>query len=271
MADVTSTIKRVRREIGDLGESFQTEAQGDGLTRRFELPVNMLGTSGLSVYEVDEYNNRTPYALNTDYVIDSDNGVITLTGTLGIDEQIFVEGTHYSLFSDGELEVYINDAVNKHVGDRTTSTRAMGPFGFVEYVELPITLATLPPVEEPLVAILACIDVFWTMATDAATDIDVVTAEGTSIPRSQRYRQIMGHLQMLQGRYQQLCEQLNVGFYRIEMSTLRRVSRTTGRYVPVYKDREYDDHSWSVRELPPIDVHNRDNSGIHNPSYGRTY
>lgn len=271
MADTNSIINRVRREIGDPGEPFQTETQGDGLTRRFELPVNMVGTTGFVAYKVDSYNTRTNLTNISDYSVDYFNGIITLTGTLGLDEQLYVEGTHYNLFSNDEITIYVGDALNKHVGERTISARAYNAGGFIQFVTLPVTLSTLPPVEEPLVALLACIDIFWTMATDAATDIDVVTAEGTSIPRSQRYRQIMAHLQMLNGRYQQLCEQLNVGFFRIEMNNLRRVSKTTGRYVPIYVDREFDDHSWPVRELPPIDVHNRDSSGIANPMYGRTY
>jgi hypothetical protein len=46
---------------------------------------------------------------------------------------------------------------------------------------------------------------------------------------------------------------LNVGLHRIEVSTLRRESRTTGRLVPLYVPREFDDYSWPERILPPID------------------
>jgi len=32
--------------------------------------------------------------------------------------------------------------------------------------------------------------------------------------------------------------------------------------VPIYVDREYDDHSYPTRQLPPIDKRYEDNSGI---------
>jgi hypothetical protein len=47
---------------------------------------------------------------------------------------------------------------------------------------------------------------------------------------------------------------MNIGRYKIEMLTLRRVSKTTGRYVPIYIDREFDDWTiYPVRVFPPID------------------
>ena len=44
---------------------------------------------------------------------------------------------------------------------------------------------------------------------------------------------------------------------------MRRVSQTTGRLVPLFKNREYDDHRWPSRKLPEIVSRNLDNSGIH--------
>ena len=72
----------------------------------------------------------------------------------------------------------------------------------------------------------------------------------------------MGQIGALTERYQQLCGQLNVGIYRAETLQLRRTSYTTGRLVPDYAAREYDDHEWPRRQLPPIDRRNEDNSGM---------
>ena len=46
---------------------------------------------------------------------------------------------------------------------------------------------------------------------------------------------------------------LGVGLDRIEVMTLRRVSRQTNRFVPLYDSREWDDNSRPRRRFPPID------------------
>jgi hypothetical protein len=45
---------------------------------------------------------------------------------------------------------------------------------------------------------------------------------------------------------------LGLGLGALEIFRLRRVSLTTGRYVPVYTDREFDDPRWPKRQFPPI-------------------
>ena len=123
----------------------------------------------------------------------------------------------------------------------------------------------LPDIEEPLLVMLSTINVLWTLANDAATDTDISTAEGTTIDRLGRYQQLIGHIAELTERYERYCGQLNVGLFRNVSVKLRRVSKTTGRYVPIFEDREYDDARWPVRELPPIDNDDLDDSGIPSP------
>jgi hypothetical protein len=120
-------------------------------------------------------------------------------------------------------------------------------------------------IEEPLLVMLATVNVLWTLANDAATDTDIQTAEGTNVDRLGRYRQLIGHIGELTDRYQEYCGQLNVGMYRTETRKLRRVSKTTGRLVPLFEDREYDDSRWPVRMLPNIDRNDVDDSGIPSP------
>ena len=62
--------------------------------------------------------------------------------------------------------------------------------------------------------------------------------------------------------YMPWCGQLNVGMFRDETLEMRRVSQTTGRLVPLFKAREYDDHRYPVRKLPEIVSRNLDNSGL---------
>jgi hypothetical protein len=123
----------------------------------------------------------------------------------------------------------------------------------------------LPSVEEPLLIMLSTINVLWVLANDAATDANIQTAEGTNVDRTSRYRQLMDHIVELQERYERYSGQLNVGVFRAETLRVRRVSRTTNRLIPIFTDREYDDHSWPTRELPDIDSHNQDDSGIPSP------
>jgi hypothetical protein len=90
------------------------------------------------------------------------------------------------------------------------------------------------------------------------------------VDRGQRFAQIQTQIGMLTDRYKTLCEKMGVGLYSIEVSNLRRVSRTTGRLVPLFREREYDDHSLPQRILPPIGPghQNDDESGVPSSVFG---
>jgi hypothetical protein len=121
-----------------------------------------------------------------------------------------------------------------------------------------------------MIVMLACTEAMWALATDAATDINVQTADGTSVDRGQRFAQIQKQIELLTDRYKMLCEKMGVGLYAIEVTNLRRVSRTTGRLVPIFREREYDDYSLPKRVLPPIGPghQNDDESGIPSQTWG---
>jgi hypothetical protein len=62
-------------------------------------------------------------------------------------------------------------------------------------------------------------------------------------------------MQMLgpfEAEFQTKADLLGLGLGALEVFRLRRVSYTTGRYVPVYRDREIDDPRWPERLYPPI-------------------
>jgi hypothetical protein len=66
-------------------------------------------------------------------------------------------------------------------------------------------------------------------------------------------------MEMIESRrqqYRELCTQLGIGMYTIDVFSLRRISKRTNRYVPVYKPQEVDDRSVPERVDVPI------------PSYG---
>lgn len=199
------------------------------------------------------------------YTLDADLGQIMLGAFLPNLATLIIGGSSWSLFSDSELSVYCSDAVNQHMFNDRITERVQDFMGHIDYRETQKNLTNLPAIEVPLVVILATINTFWTLANDTATDFNISTAEGTSIDRTTQYNQLMTQIQAMTARYQDLCGQLNVGLYRAETLQLRRTSQTTGRLVPIFAPREYDDHKYPQRLLPRIDRRNEDNSGIPSP------
>lgn len=199
------------------------------------------------------------------YTLDGVNGMLQFNIAPLNQATIFVTGQSWGMFSDQDLESVIWDAVDQHCFGQNITERYRTYEGFITYRETAKTLSNLPKMEETLVITLADINAMWILATDAATDVNVSTAEGTSIDRSARYQQIMEHIQNLREKYELWCGQLGVGMFRIETLNLRRVSYTNNRLVPIFRDREYDDHRYPVRELPTIDSRDQDNSGVPSP------
>lgn len=261
---ITDLITYVRRDIGDPPQDFQTNALADGLTTGFDLPVNNINPTGFLV-QLLANNSLTTLALNTDYTLDATNGQLTTTVPPPNGAQLIISGTFWRLFSDDDLTPLLYDSVHQHCFGQTITERYRDRFGFITYRDTPKHLANLPRMEEPLLTQLSVINTLWVLATDTSMDVDLHTAEGTDIPRGQRYSQIMQQIEAMTERYQQWCGELNVGVWRMETLNLRRVSKWTGRLVPIFRDREYDDHRWPIRELPQIDRRDEDNSGIPSP------
>jgi hypothetical protein len=256
-------LHRIRIHLGDPAESFRTSALGDGGTRWFDLPKQNISSEGFTVTIID--GATVTDLLPTEYTLDNQIGELTLDEPVPDGATLLVTGTAFALFTDEDLLEFINDAVHQHCSGREITQRYKGSTGSIKYREIPMDLGNLPEYEEPMLALLATIEVLWSLSTDASTDVDVVTAEGTHVYRSQRWAQLRSQIDTLQAKYEHLCAQFNVGLYRIEVSTLRRVSRTTGRLVPIFRPREYDDHSLPQRELPPRDHRNDDDSGVPSP------
>jgi hypothetical protein len=208
---------------------------------------------------------------STAYLVNSGRGKITLGSPVPLNATLIISGTSWSLFSDHDLVRIILESVAEHTFAQETEERYRDSHGFIDYRETSKTLANLPFIEEPLVVTLSVLNVFWALASDAATDTDVQTAEGTVINRTARYGQIMRHIDSLTSKYMLYCGQLNVGMFRMETLDLRRTSRTTGRLVPLFKSREFDDHRWPTRLIPPIDHRNDDFSGVPTPLWSPSW
>jgi len=262
--EMYEAIRRLRMEIGDPPRSFQTQSLGDGMTSWYDLPKQNIN---LNTLQVSIMNGASLISLanGPGYQVNPDQGFLQLTSPVPDGAILVTSGEAWGLFTDNDLEKFIKDSVRQHCHGRTIKERMRSYRGFITYREMPMELRNLPAIEEPLLITLCTINTLWTLANDAATDTDIQTAEGTNVDRLGRYRQLIGHIAELQDRYERYCGQLNVGAFRMETRKLRRVSLTTGRYVPTFEDREYDDPRWPVRELPGIDSNDTDDSGIPSP------
>jgi hypothetical protein len=228
MATLDSLINRVRVELGDLGKSFVTQFVADGSTNRFKLHYSPLDGNGIMVF-------KNGVDISNECSVEESTGVL-VTDTLPADgDEFTVSGTYYRYFTASEMGMLVNDALVQHTG-RTTDS-----------VGRQITVANLPVIEEYPVAIYAVTLALYTLATDSAFDIDIQAPDGVTIPRAERYRQLMEMVQTRREQYRELCTYLGVGMYKIDVLSLRRVSKATGRYVPEYKPQEVDDRSYPQR------------------------
>jgi hypothetical protein len=81
---------------------------------------------------------------------------------------------------------------------------------------------------------------------------DIQAPDGVMIPRSERYRQLMQMIDVKKNQYKELCSQLGIGLYKIDVFSLRRISKTTNEYVPVFEPQEIDNKSPKTRVRIPI-------------------
>ncbi len=224
MAIVSDLLSRVRTELGDLQKQFSFTAVGTGSTKTFVLGYKPVEISSLYVTV-----NSVAKAYPADYTFEEEAGTIHFVTAPANNATIVIEGLVNRYFTDEKLCQFINDAITQHTYNRTDA------FGSA------ITVFSLPAVEEYPLSIISTIEALWALATDAAFDIDIQAPDGVMIPRSERYRQLSQLIAQRWEQYKQLCAALNIGLWRIEMSTLRRVSRTTNKLVPIYMPQEIDD------------------------------
>ena len=244
MATIDSLISRVRVELGDLGKSFVTQLTGDGLTNRFLLHYSPVD-SATAVVKRTLAGTSTVIDITSKSHIEESSGTLVLLNTdntpliPNVGDVLTVSGTYYRYFTGPELTQLITDALNQHSQNALDSTGRK------------VTLANLPANEEYPLTIYAVTLALYTLATDAAFDIDIAAPDGVSIPRSERYRQLMEMIQNRQQQYRELCALMGIGLYRIEVFDLNRISKMTNRLVPKYIPQEVDDRSYPQRVNQP--------------------
>ena len=240
MAVLTDLVSRVRLELGDMPTQFTYTTTGDGITKDFDLKYKPVEPTTLLV-TVNNAVKITP----TDYTLEKDLGIIHFVTAPAESLAVKVTGTSYRYFSDSDICHFVNTAVTQHTFNRTNGLGSQ------------MTIELIPPVEEYPLAILATIEALWALATDSAFDINISSPDGVMIPRSDRYRQLTQMIQARTDQYKQLSSALNIGIWRIEMGTLRRVSRLTNKLVPMYVTQEIDDSRRPERVYIQNDLNGR--------------
>lgn len=237
MATLTTLADRLRSELGDFGKSFVYQFVADGTTNRFLIPYSPLDGAGLIVIDAgaDVSNNVT---------VEEETGYITFDVVPTAGHNIVISGTYFRYFTNDEICHYVDTAFGQHVANHADGYGR----GY--------TLASLPGIEEYPVVVYASTLALYTLATDASFDIDITAPDGVMIPRSERYRQLQQMIQTRKDQYRELCSQLGIGLYKIDVFSFRRISKTTNRYVPIYLPMEVEDRSVPQRAIIPI------------PSYG---
>lgn len=234
MARVSQIVDRVRLELGDMPKKFTYTAPGTGTQKAFDSKIKPVEPSSL-VVQVSSPQGTVPIPAPAGYTVEKDLGIFHFYTAPAANATVTITGTSYRYFTDSDLERFVDTAIEQHTHERTDAYGRK------------MTVGNLPSVEEYPIAILAAIEGLWALATDAAFDIDIQAPDGVMIPRSERYRQLTQIIQQRMEQYKQLSSALNIGLWRLEMGTLRRVSRHTNRLVPIYMAQEIEDSKYPQR------------------------
>ncbi len=248
MATLTQLVERTRMELADTPKMFNQTIRTTGDTNIYELSYAPVRAASCTVYldarQVPDY--PTEGIELSGVQIEETTGRVIFDFYPPADMDLTVMGTHFRYFTDEEMQQIVETSFSQHTANRADT------YG------RPITLERLDGIEEYPVALLSTIQAVQILMTDAAFDIDIYAPDGINIPRSQRFRQLEEMLANLKDRYRDLCMALNIGMYKVEVLTLRRISARTGRYVPVYRPMEIDDRGRPERVILPT------------PTYGST-
>lgn len=233
MATVSDIAEIARNYLRDFPRFFQMSF--DGITRTYELGHQNVDADNFWVATYTTGASTASSVSPNAYSLDSRNGILRLATAPAADTKVLVEGYHYQWVQPSELEFYAQMALDMDLH-------------FLDDV----SVHSLAPAVVDVIGIHALVETLWGLLTEYARDIDVITSESIHIPASQRYRMVEGLLQYWLKQYEAKAKALNIGLERMEVFTLRRISRTTNRYVPIYKPKEIGDFGPMERVWVPI-------------------
>jgi len=220
MTPLEHTIELARNYLRDFPRFFQSSF--DALGRTYELGSPNIDKDSLWVAIV--VNNVVTELSSNLYAIDERNGIIRLSTTPASGSKIMVEGYYYEWLLPKDLAFYAERSINFH---KPT-------------ISVPLEQAN--PAVLDVIGIGALVEALQALMTEYARDIDVTTSESVHLPGSQRFRMLQSLIQSWEVEYRKHANALNIGPEKIEQFSLRRVSRTTNRLVPLFKSKELGDY-----------------------------
>jgi hypothetical protein len=233
MATVEEMTAGARVMLRDYPTYFEID-EGPLNVLTIRLPHPLVSGNTLQVYVTTPNVDPVDTALTDKWTLDDRNGLLKLTEETALGKQVLVAGYHYSWFSDSDLSFHVGQVFNEIIYNSDLS------------------LDNLQPVVMQVVMMGGVVHALWSLAMELSLDIDVSTPEGMFIPARQRFNQVLQTMQYWENQYQQNAAMLNIGLNAIEIFRLRRIAWMTGRYVPVYREREFDDPRPPERLYPPI-------------------
>jgi len=234
-ASVNTITEIARGFLRDFPKFFQVSFNAVG--RTYELGNPNIDADSLWVAS---YTSSAPVTITSNtsassyYSLDARNGILRFNQTPSANANILVEGYYYEWVLPSDLKFYANHAIEQHV------------------YNLDLPLEKMSGIVIDTIGMSCVVEALWGLLTEYSRDIDVTTSESVHIPASQRFRMVQSLLEYWSKAYERQAKALNIGLERIEIMNLRRVSRSTNRYVPVYKSKELGEYGPIERLFPEI-------------------
>jgi hypothetical protein len=229
-----SDIENIARTyLRDFPKFFQTSF--DIVGRTYELGQINVDKDSIWVAVYNSSGGSASALTPADYSIDERNGIIRLGSTYPANTKLLIEGYYYEWVTPTDLTFYSQRALEKHLHT------------------INLTINQLADVVINAIGIAAICECLWALMTEYSRDIDVITSESIHIPASQRFRMVQSLLAQWEREYEKHATSLNIGIDRLEVFNLRRVSRTTNRLIPLYRQKEFGDYTPLERLWPEID------------------
>lgn len=234
-ASVNTITTIARNFLRDFPKFFQVSFNAVG--RTYELGNPNIDSDSLWVAS---YTNNAPVTITSNtsasayYSLDARNGILRFNTTPSASASILVEGYYYEWVLPSDLEFYAIHAIEQHV------------------YNLDLPLQNMSAIVIDTIGMSCVVEALWGLLTEYSRDIDITTSESVHIPASQRFRMVQSLLDYWSKAYERQAKSLNIGLERIEIMNLRRVSRSTNRFVPIYKSKELGEYGPIERIFPEI-------------------
>lgn len=214
------TIQLARTYLRDFPKFFQVSFESVGRTYQ----LGNVNIDAETLYIATATGASATELTSSQYSLDARNGILRLASTPATGSRIMVEGYYYEWLLPADLQFYCERSINFH---KPT-------------INIPLEQASAAVLD--VVGLGALVEALQALMTEYARDIDVMTSESIHIPGSQRYRMLVDLCNRWETEYRKHANNLNIGPEKIDQFSLRRVSRTTNRLVPLYIAKEFGDY-----------------------------